>query len=401
MSEKSLTAGSIQRLWAFWVCLVFIIIIITLQVIHSSLVMWLIIGFALGYTLQRSRFCFAAGFRDVFLIKNGLLTRALFLLLILTSVGFFLLHWAGVVALPQSGALQPVGYYTVLGGLLFGLGSVFAGSCVSGSLMRAGEGYVAQWVVVLGILIGSAINMEQLSWWNQSIGSFNRIVFLPDYYSWSVMIVFYLAIFSFFTAITIWVEEGSIKSLGQRIGSVFNCPKKEQRHNGPKTFVTGKPWSYLTGAVVLAMLNILLLASTERPASIIGGISNFAWWLLLKIGFGGHNSTLLHDYSESGDVNSLLGNPTLFFAFAIVIGALCASLLNREFKIRLPRFSTSYYFSLSGGILLGFGARIAMGCNIGGLWSGISSFSLHGWLFGIFIFIGSFIGGKLYLRFFI
>ena len=45
-----------------------------------------------------------------------------------------------------------------------------------------------------------------------------------------------------------------------------------------------------------------------------------------------------------------------------------------------------------GGILMGYGARIAGGCNIGAYFSGIASMSLHGWLWGITAIIGTFAG---------
>ena len=48
-----------------------------------------------------------------------------------------------------------------------------------------------------------------------------------------------------------------------------------------------------------------------------------------------------------------------------------------------------------GGLLLGFGARLAYGCNIGAYFSGIASGSLHGWVWLVAAFIGSIIGTRL------
>jgi uncharacterized membrane protein YedE/YeeE len=49
-----------------------------------------------------------------------------------------------------------------------------------------------------------------------------------------------------------------------------------------------------------------------------------------------------------------------------------------------------------GGLLLGYGARLAFGCNIGALLAGISSGSLHGWLWLVSGFAGNIAG--VYLR---
>jgi hypothetical protein len=51
--------------------------------------------------------------------------------------------------------------------------------------------------------------------------------------------------------------------------------------------------------------------------------------------------------------------------------------------------------SLIGGLLLGYGARIAYGCNIGALFSGIASTSLHGWLWGGAAILGTPAGARL------
>ena len=54
-----------------------------------------------------------------------------------------------------------------------------------------------------------------------------------------------------------------------------------------------------------------------------------------------------------------------------------------------------------GGLLMGFGARLAFGCNIGDLFSGLPALSLHGWVFLVSIFLGAAAGSKLLVRYFI
>ena len=49
---------------------------------------------------------------------------------------------------------------------------------------------------------------------------------------------------------------------------------------------------------------------------------------------------------------------------------------------------------------MGYGARLAGGCNIGALFSAIGSMSVSGWVFAFFLFIGAFIGSKLLAKFF-
>ena len=81
--------------------------------------------------------------------------------------------------------------------------------------------------------------------------------------------------------------------------------------------------------------------------------------------------------------------------FGIILGALIAASLARRFapSFRLPW--RSGVAAIIGGLLLGYGARIAFGCNIGAYFSGIGSSSLHGWLWFAAAFVGSGLGSRL------
>lgn len=84
----------------------------------------------------------------------------------------------------------------------------------------------------------------------------------------------------------------------------------------------------------------------------------------------------------------------------IIIGALFASLAACQFKIKKLKTVRQVVAAVLGGLLMGYGARIGFGCNIGALYSGISSLSLSGWVFGIFLFAGAYVGSKLLVKFF-
>ena len=47
---------------------------------------------------------------------------------------------------------------------------------------------------------------------------------------------------------------------------------------------------------------------------------------------------------------------------------------------------------------MGYGARLAYGCNIGAYLGGVISGSLHGWGWLVFGFIGSTLGARLLIR---
>ncbi len=104
-------------------------------------------GFAIGFILHRSRFCFSRAVREPLMTGDGEQTKAIILAL---GMGLLL----GSVLLRKE-VLDPylaipatfwVG--SLLGGLLFGVGMIFAGGCASGSLWRMGEGHLKLWVTV-------------------------------------------------------------------------------------------------------------------------------------------------------------------------------------------------------------------------------------------------------------
>ncbi|MFW5647507.1 MAG: YeeE/YedE thiosulfate transporter family protein [Candidatus Alkaliphilus sp. MAG34] len=48
---------------------------------------------------------------------------------------------------------------------------------------------------------------------------------------------------------------------------------------------------------------------------------------------------------------------------------------------------------------MGYGTRLSFGCNIGAYFSAIPSLSLHGWVFGTFMFVGAWIGSKILFKY--
>ena len=129
-----------------------------------------ILGMGAGFTLQRSRFCFASAFRDLFLFGSARTMKGILVGLSVATAGFTLLMFSEIPfpqfdATPAEAHILPVGISTVVGGSMFGLGMVLAGGCVSGSLYRMAEGYVASWVSIAGVVIGLGIMSQTWNWW--------------------------------------------------------------------------------------------------------------------------------------------------------------------------------------------------------------------------------------------
>jgi uncharacterized membrane protein YedE/YeeE len=102
-------------------------------------------GLALGFVMQRARICFARAFREPFMTAEGDMTKAIILALALAipvaAVLFEKKLMDPFIAIPATFWLG-----SLLGGLVFGIGMIFAGGCASGALWRMGEGHLKLWV---------------------------------------------------------------------------------------------------------------------------------------------------------------------------------------------------------------------------------------------------------------
>jgi hypothetical protein len=92
---------------------------------------------------------------------------------------------------------------------------------------------------------------------------------------------------------------------------------------------------------------------------------------------------------------SVLSDVTSVMNFGIVAGALVAAGLAGRFAPTWRMPLRSVVAAVVGGLCLGYGARIASGCNIGAYFSGVVSASLHGWVWGAAAFAGSILGTRL------
>jgi len=120
---------------------------------ETNLGIFMLFGLAFGFILQRSGFCMTASFRDLFTTGGGRLARGVIVAIAVGMVGFSILVYTGV----REPFVLPVGWHTLVGGYIFGLGMVIAGGCATGTLFRVGEGSVQLMFALLGGILGAAL----------------------------------------------------------------------------------------------------------------------------------------------------------------------------------------------------------------------------------------------------
>lgn len=80
--------------------------------------------------------------------------------------------------------------------------------------------------------------------------------------------------------------------------------------------------------------------------------------------------------------------------FGVVLGAALAATLAGRLALKKPQSKLAIVAAVIGGLMMGYGARLAFGCNVGAYFGGIASTSLHGWLWIVFALLGTGIGIK-------
>lgn len=185
---------------------------------NNDYIVYWIIGIAIGITLRYSRFCFSGAFRDPFLMGNTKLFRGLLLALMISTVGFFIIQYNylqnNTIILNYNsipGSITSVGFHIMIGAFIFGIGMTIAGGCASGVLMRIGEGHSLQWIVLLGILIGNVLGAKDYSFWYDKIISKTKVIYLPEYIDFRVLVVIQLIILISLYKIASWYENKGLR----------------------------------------------------------------------------------------------------------------------------------------------------------------------------------------------
>lgn len=324
----------------------------------------LAIGALLGGTLYLASFGFASAYRR--LIEQGEVAglRAQLLMLAAATALF-----APVLAQqPGSGAVAPAGLQVAAGAFLFGVGMQLAGGCGSGALYAAAGGHFRMAIVLAAFIAGSfwaSLHME--SWSSLPAIPPTR---LGDALGWPGAATLQLAVL------------GLLYALLGRLGKA------------------GTPARALAvGALVLAGLNLLTLLVAGHPWSITWA---FALW-------GGKAARTL-GWDPAGDAfwsagfqrqaldASVFADTTSVMDFGLLLGAFAAAGIAGGFKFRYRMSIGTALSAMLGGLAMGYGARIAYGCNVGAFFSGVASTSLHGWLWIAAALPGCWVGLKLLRR---
>lgn len=158
----------------------------------------------------------------------------------------------------------------------------------------------------------------------------------------------------------------------------------------------GRFWNPTWVTVIAGVLSALYFGVTATFWAVTGEFTRFAAHAMEWIGIDPHGLTYIETimHLEGSPVDRIDG----WVVMGMFLGALLSALLAGQFKLRMPKQKRRLVQGFIGGAIAGFGARLAMGCNLASFFTGIPQFSFHAWLFMLGMAGGTYIGVKLALH---
>jgi uncharacterized membrane protein YedE/YeeE len=344
-----------------------------------------LIGTGAGVVLYHAAFGFTSAWRVFISDAKGAGLRAQMLMLAVTCAVFFPLLSAGsLFGQPMRGSISPAGIAVLAGAFIFGIGMQLGGGCASGTLYSVGGGNTRMLVTLVAFIAGSVIGTAHVGWWH-SLPAFAPASLVTSYGAIGAMVmsaVLFGAVWTFTVAVE-RQRHGRVESL-----TTTNRQSERQWLHGP--------WPLAAGALGLAAVNIATLTIAGRPW---GVTSAFALWgakALAALGVPVETWSYWTTPAQAAALRAnVLTDVTTVMDIGIILGALVAAMLANRFAPAWRASGRSLAAALVGGLLLGYGARVAYGCNIGAYFSGIASGSPHGWFWLVAAFAGNALGVRL------
>lgn len=375
----------------------------------STLLVAVVVGTGIGVFLQKGRFCFVNAFRDFFAYKDSRVTKGVLAATLLTMVFWGIAYQLG----HYQGFWTPGwGLTGLVGGFVFGVGMTYAGGCASGTLYRAGEGYLHFWLTLLSMGVGYVL-------FAVAFPTLRATYFAPLTFGDGVslftvspipagLLAVGVAAVAVLVYATVLGRRGDVGDAGGRgnVASVrvasFLAPVAGLRQflRGTVTYVRGlartwrdpvpaskRAWDPRTAALGITAMAVVWFTQVSI-VGITGPEARWTGYLLSQVGvdagafeywgsilFGGQGVRITVDM--------------VMIAF-VVVGAALAALWSGDFALRVPK-RRRLPNAVAGGVLMGAGSRLAPGCNIGNIYSGIAELSVHSIIASVGIVVGVYV----------
>jgi uncharacterized membrane protein YedE/YeeE len=323
-------------------------------------------GFGLGVAFLKAEFSYTASWRH-FLTRGeagGLLGG-----LIVIAVAAVAVVPAAALSPIFGGAIAPLGVSLVVGSFTFGVGMQLANGCGSGTLYTAGGGSGRMLIALLFFIVGSVFGSLSLPAF-LSLGGIDPVL-ASDYFGpWGGLAV---------TLVSLALVAAIIVAIAKRRGANF-VPSR----------------NYILGGIVIGLLCIFVFAAGGHPWSVTFGYTVWGAKAATALGFDlSHAPFWQWAGPKHALESSVLADTSSLTDFGMLFGAMAAAAASKPFATGAWPPAKSLLAAAVGGLVMGWGARLGFGCNIGAFVGGVASGSLHGWVWFACALAGSLVGIRL------
>lgn len=323
----------------------------------------LAIGIGFGIVLEGLRFGFAGPWRAMILRRDpsGILAQLLAIALVSVVAFPLLSSRAGEIA----GAQAPIGWAMVGGAFIFGAAMQVVLGCGSGTLVNAGGGNPVSLLALPFFCIGSFLGAYSLVWWTD-LGALPILTL-----SGTSGLIATLVMLAGVAALLLMLAAPGTRKLPRRL---------------------------LLAAVAIAVLAIGNLIVAGQPWGVVYGLGLWAAKGAVVLGADLSGSAFWAAPGNAARLQaSILTDVTSLTNIGLITGAfLVAAWRTGGLSQPLPRLPMrAWIATIVAGLALGYSSRLAFGCNVGAFFSGISTGSLHGWVWFAAGFAGSVFGVRL------
>jgi uncharacterized membrane protein YedE/YeeE len=311
----------------------------------------LLSGFALGAVFLKAEFSFTASWRRF--IARGQADGLLAALLLIAIAATVIVPVAALVP-GFGGAIAPLGPSLLIGAFVFGIGMQLANGCGSGTLYTAGGGSGRMLVTLAFFVLGSVIGSLQLPAF-LALGGIDPVLASAYAGPWGGLA---------FTLASLALAAVLIVAVAHRRGAK----------------VRPQP-AIVIGAIAIGLLSIAIFAFGRHPWSVTFGFTLWGGKIANALGF---DLSGVEFWQWAGPKRALADSPlsdtSSLTDFGMILGAMAAAAATGPFARGAWPPLKSLAAAALGGLLMGWGARLGFGCNIGAFVGGVASGSLHGWV---------------------
>lgn len=342
-------------------------------------ILGLITGLVLGFLLKRSDICFTGLIRDIYLQRQK---HNIILFLAIVSTEGFIYHALGHIgAIRIPAYLPPFSLLAVaIGSFIFGMGAVLASGCLSGSLVKCGDGKVSGLIAILSFMLtgylvsaGPLVNLSKLIRKPGVVQDAipGRLSLMPLILFAIIAAITYILLYRYYKTHKlsidfpgrykgfmhtllerIWPLETATIAIGAWLGIAFLSSDVTGRHSGVSLATPTLSWIY----------------AVTKPDEIVGGCNPYdqviGWGSMLVIG--------------------------------LIAGSFTAAKLSGEFTLIIPRKKEALRAAI-GGALMGIGAMWGQGCLLTNAYVGTDTWSLKSIYAAVFLIAGIWTATRLFI----